>query len=169
MTGTVVRPLEAADLDAVRELNAANVPAVGVLDDDRVALFRRAATWWVALHDDTLVATLVGLREGVEYASPNYRWFADRHPRFAYVDRIAVAPAARGTGLAQQLYERWFALARTDEVPVVCAEVNVVPPNPRSTAFHLRLGFSSVAELAPYDGDERVALMERALAAPADG
>lgn len=163
-----IRPLTPGDLAAVARLNAANVPAVGPLDEGRVELFAAVSTWLVAEDRGELVATFVGLREGVDYASPNYRWFAARHDRFAYVDRIALAPAARGTGLADRLYERWFAAAAADGVAVVCAEVNLVPPNPRSLAFHRRHGFATVGELAHDDGDERVALLEREIA-PEDG
>lgn len=167
----VVRSIRREDLPATAALNAANEPAVGPLDDDRVELFLAAATWLVGLHDGAVVATFVGLREGVAYTSPNYRWFADRHERFAYVDRIALAPGVRGTGLADRLYDRWIADAVHDGVPVVCAEVNVEPPNPRSLAFHARHGFAVVAEEDREGGAHRVAMLERptTTASPAAG
>ncbi len=155
-----IRPVRAADVPAVARLNAVNEPAVGPLDEDRVSLFLRHATWLVAVDGTAVVGTFVGLREGIAYASPNYRWFAVRHDRFAYVDRIAVDERARGTGLADRLYRRWFAHAAEAGVPVACAEVNVRPPNPRSLAFHRRHGFAPVAE-EERDGDHRVALLER--------
>ncbi len=160
----VVRGVQPTDLPAVRTLNAANVPAVGPLDDDRVSLFlAHADAWWVAVDGDEVVAHFVGLLAGHDYASPNYRWFAERHARFAYVDRIALAPTVRGTGLADELYDRWEELGRSAGATAVCAEVNTAPPNPRSLAFHERRGFSRVAELRPYGDEQRVAMLQKEL------
>ncbi len=159
-----IRPVRRGDLPAVRALNAANVPAVGPLDDDRVELFLTAAeAFWVAIEDATIVGLFVGLLAGHDYASPNYRWFAQRHERFAYVDRIALASGARGSGLADTIYDRWEQVARRADAAVLCAEVNIVPPNPRSLAFHSRRGVLPVAELAPYGDDRRVAMLQKDL------
>ncbi len=163
-----IRPYDAADEAAVRAVNAANVPEVGPLDDDRLALFAvDAARFDVVEAAGEVVGLLVGLVEGSSYASPNYRWFAQRHDRFAYVDRIALQPEARGIGAADALYDAIEADARAAGRPVLCAEVNVVPPNPRSLRFHERRGFEVVGEVAPYGADERVAMVVKDLTAPA--
>ncbi len=152
------------DDDAVRAVNAANVPEVGALDDDRLQLFAaRAASFQVVELEGSVVGVFVGLADSLPYASPNYRWFAARHARFAYVDRIALQPVARGLGIADELYDRFEGWARSTGLPVACAEVNVEPPNPRSLRFHERRGFAVVGELAPYGTDERVALVEKPL------
>ena len=157
-----IRPRTPADDDRIRVVNAANVPEVGPLDEDRLALFAGAAPHFDVVEVDGVVEGLfVGLVEGMAYASPNYRWFQGRHERFAYVDRIALEPAARGIGVADELYERFEAWACDTGRPVVCAEVNVAPPNPRSIRFHERRGFVAVGELAPYGTDERVAMVEK--------
>lgn len=159
-----IRPVRRKDLPAVRALNAANVPAVGPLDDERVELFLTAAeAFWLAVADHTVVGFFVGLLSGHDYASPNYRWFARRHERFAYVDRIALTPSARGSGLADMIYDRWEDVARAADAPVLCAEVNVDPPNPRSLAFHTRRGLLPVAEVTPYGDDHRVAMLQKDL------
>ena len=111
--------------------------------------------------DGGVCGLFVGLVEGLPYASPNYRWFADRHDRFAYVDRIALQPEVRGLGIADELYERFETSAAGTGRPVVCAEVNVVPPNPRSMRFHERRGYRVVDEIAPYGTEERVAMVEK--------
>lgn len=160
----VVRDLRPDDLAVVRALNAANVPAVGPLDDDRVALFSTTAdAWWVAVDGDEVVGLFVGLLAGHDYTSPNYRWFAARYDQFAYVDRIALAATARGTGLADRLYDLWEDVGRAAGASVVCAEVNVEPPNRRSLAFHERRGFVEVATLSPYGDGQRVAMLTREL------
>lgn len=159
-----IRPYAAPDQEAVRALNAANVPLVGPLTDPRLALFAHDAqvTFDVATDaTDAVVGLFVGMPQGVAYDSPNYHWFAARHERFHYVDRIALAPEARGTGLAARLYERWVAAASAAGAPVVCAEVNVEPPNRRSLAFHATQGFVEVGRTAPYgDQGEVLAMLE---------
>jgi len=152
------------DDEDLRAVNAANVPEVGPLDEDRLQLFAaRAVSFQVVELEGTVVGLFVGLAEGLPYESPNYRWFAERHRRFAYVDRIALQPVARGLGIADGLYDRFERWARESGRPVACAEVNVEPPNPRSLRFHQRRGYAVVGELAPYGTDERVAMVEKPL------
>lgn len=158
-----IRDVAAHDLDAVRALNAANVPEVGPLDEGRIERFLAEATFRVVERSAEVVGLFVALVEGSGYESPNYRWFAQRHERFAYVDRIALAPEARGTGAADALYRGFEDEARAAGRPVVCAEVNTVPANPRSSRFHARRGFIVVGELSPYGNDERVAMVEKVL------
>lgn len=153
-----------ADDARVRAINADNVPEVGVLDEARFALFATQAPHFDVVElDGEVVGLFVGLVEGIDYASPNYRWFVERHERFAYVDRIALEARARGIGIADELYGRFEDWARETARPVLCAEVNVVPANPRSMRFHERRGFRAVGEVAPYGTDERVAMVEKPL------
>lgn len=162
---TSIRPVHRDDLAAVHQLNASNQPDVGPLDDERVELFTGAAeAFWLVVDGSEVVGLFVGLLAGHDYTSPNYRWFAGRWEQFAYVDRVALAPSARGSGLADELYDRWEQVARRADASVLCAEVNILPPNPRSVAFHRRRGFLRVAEFTPYGDDQRVAMLERSLA-----
>lgn len=168
MEQRTIRDARPGDLDDVRTLNAANEPQVGPLDEDRVGLFlaHDDVTFRVVADDDGIAGLFVGVVEGVPYGSPNYRWFAGRHPRFAYVDRIALHPRLRGTGVADELYEAWAAMALDRGRSVVCAEVNVEPPNERSLRFHARHGFTEVGRTSPHGDDgEVVAMLERDLLA----
>jgi predicted GNAT superfamily acetyltransferase len=54
-----------------------------------------------------------------------------------------MAPEARGLGHARRLYDDLAAVAAGRPL---CCEVNVVPPNPASLAFHDRLGFVTCGE-----------------------
>lgn len=164
MDDWTIRDVDDGDVAAVRELNAANQPEVGPLDDERLARLRdEAARFQVVIAHGLVAGLFVGLVEDSGYASPNYRWFDARHDRFAYVDRIALAPVLRGRGVADALYEDFEQWARETSRAVVCAEVNTVPPNPRSLQFHRRRDYIVVEEVAPYGGDERVAMVEKSL------
>lgn len=44
-----------------------------------------------------------------------------------------------------------------------CCEVNFLPPNPGSDAFHARLGFSEVGRGVLYGGSKTVRYLERVL------
>lgn len=164
----VRRPYEPADAEAARALNEANVPEVGAADADRWDwLVDLAEHVEVVEAEGEVVAFLVGCAEGSAYDSPNYRWFSARHDRLAYVDRVAVAAAHRGTGIAHDLYRSFEAWGRGRGAGVLCAEVNTVPPNPRSLRFHQGVGFGPVAELEPWPDDEPghlVAMVEKPLA-----
>lgn len=159
-----IRDAAVADHEDLRRVNVANEPEVGPLDVQRLALFSRAAARFrVVVAGDEVAGIFVGLTEGLDYDSPNYRWFSDRHASFAYVDRIALQTAVRGRGCADALYEDFESWAGDTGRPCVCAEVNTNPPNPRSLRFHERRGFVVVDEIAPYGDDERVAMVEKVL------
>ncbi len=97
---------------------------------------------FAAVHVGAADALLLAFDQDAAYDNPNFAWFKARYSRFVYVDRIVVAPAARGRGLAKALYRDLFRRAAGHE-RVVC-EVNADPPNPVSDAFHAALGFAEV-------------------------
>jgi len=147
------------DLAEILALNESEVPHVGRVDIERMHWFAENATYFrVARVDQQLGAFLIGLRPGTSYQSVNYRWFCDRYDDFAYVDRIAVAAAGRRLGLASKLYDD-FAAAMPASVTVMTCEVNLLPPNEGSMAFHTRLGFREVGTLSSDNGSKKVALL----------
>jgi predicted GNAT superfamily acetyltransferase len=109
-----------------------------------------------------LEALLIAFDQDADYDSPNFLWFRARYPSFVYVDRIVVAPEARGRGHARHLYEDLFRLAAGHDV-VVC-EVNSDPPNPASDAFHAALGFREVGHASIHGGKKTVRYFARPLA-----
>lgn len=158
-------PLTAEDLDDCLAVNQAHVPEVGDLDRDRLTRLVDEAAWAPGVRDaaGALVGFAILLREGADYASPNYRWFQARHARFLYVDRIAIAESARGAGLGRAIYGAAIERAREGGASHLCAEVNTVPPNDASLAFHDRLGFDRIERRNPYGPDAEVVMLERAV------
>jgi hypothetical protein len=120
-------------------LNNAHVPMVNRLRVAELrALVDQAIVAAVILDHGQVAALMIALPAHARYRSLNFRWLARRYRRFVYVDRIAVAAGHRGGGLARALYATVIAAA--GPLPVAC-EVNLMPPNPGSLAFHRRLGF----------------------------
>ena len=140
-----IRALEPADLDACVALNNAAVPAVSETDRDKLArLVDEGLVSLVAEHEGEVVGFCVNFAPGADYGSVNYRWFCDRYDDFAYLDRIVVAPDARGMGIGAALY------AAVEEhiagTPWLFCEVNLRPRNDGSLRFHARLGFVEVGQ-----------------------
>lgn len=141
---------EARLRDAVLALNHAHRVATSDLDRARLdAMLAEAA---VARATPDGMAFVIAFDEGAAYDSPNFLWFRDRFERFVYVDRIVVADGARGRGIARALYGEVFAAAASGGRARVVCEVNLVPPNPGSDAFHAALGFAEAGRGSPAPG-----------------
>ncbi len=160
-----MRLMSEADISAALALNNAAQPAMNPLTEDEMReLFTYSDIALVGInHQRELIAFLICLSMGKPYASENYRWFEERGVRHLYVDRVVVAPSAKGTGIGRALYESVFAHARQIGANEVTAEVNLTPPNPGGIAFHERLGFRRLAEQDTREGTVRVALMARSV------
>lgn len=157
----MIEPILPADEPAVLALNTIHASELSLLD--AAALSRLLGAAYVACRIGRIDSFMIAFDQDADYASPNFVWFRDRYPRFAYVDRIAVAERARGKGHARRLYEHLFEQARQDGHSVVTCEVNADPPNPASDAFHAALGFRVVGEAAIYGGERTVRYYERPL------
>jgi predicted GNAT superfamily acetyltransferase len=148
----VVRLCELQDIAVLHEINEAAVPGVGSVSrtafDELVA---QAAAVFVVGRRGTPgglgrpFGFALCMTEGLAYSSLNYQWLAQRYDRFAYVDRVAVAPEGRGRGLGALLYDAVVAHFEGRR-PVLLAEVNLAPPNPGSVRFHERHGFAPIGE-----------------------
>jgi len=156
----VIRPVAAADIPALAALNDAEAQHVNALGEDGLRALLGAA--WLALCAEG--ALLVALREDTPAQGPNHAWFQARLPTFAYVDRVVVAPAARGRGLARALYAALEARARAAALPALCCEVNLDPPNPASMAFHEGLGFAPMGEATDPRNGKLVRYLAKTLA-----
>ena len=158
-----VSDVTAADLDQVLALNEACVPHVNSLDIEALQWFAEVAPYFRLVRaDGRLAGFLIGLGPGLDYASPNYRYFADKHAQFGYVDRVAVAAEARRLGVGSLLYDDYAETLR-GTVPVMTCEVNIRPPNQSSMTYHERHGFVCVATQETEGGRKKVALLEKPL------
>ena len=134
---------------ALRHLNNANA---------RETSFLTAAEWhtlvavsFAATCTTDATALLIALDQEADYSSANFKWFQAHRRRFVYVDRIVVSEPHRGRSLAGCLYRDLFERAMAAGHDRIACEVNLEPPNPRSDAFHEKMGFVEVgrADLQP--------------------
>jgi len=160
---TSPRPVRDEDLAVLAALNDAAVPNVNALGVDGLAAHLPRCALALTVDDDAgrPAALLLALAPGAAYESENYVWFTAHHPPALYVDRIVVGEALRSRGLGAALYSAVFDRAAELGLPAVTCEVNLDPPNPRSLAFHTRLGFRQVGEQSTKGGTTRVALLSR--------
>ena len=155
-----LRDATPADFPAILTLNEAFVSVLSPLDDARLArLHGQAALHRVIERDGRIEAFLMAMREGADYDSPNYRWFAKRHTRFLYVDRIVVGSDTQARGAGRQLYRDVYARASRDGVPVITCEFDIAPPNPASARFHAKLGFREIGT-QQLDGGRKIVSLQ---------
>ncbi len=150
-----------ADFPAVLAMNAESVHFLSPMTPEHLAhLHAQAACACVVEAGTAVAAFLLAMREGADYASPNYQWFAQRHTRFLYIDRVVVSAAHQGRGLGPLLYEHLFAFARANGLPALSCELDIAPPNEASRRFHQRYGFREVGTQWVAGGKKQVSLQQ---------
>ena len=101
----VIRDVREHELDSVLALNNAAGPAILPLDGTRLRHLHDEAEYFrIAERDGALAGFLIGFGSDARHDSDNFRWFRERHPRFFYIDRIAVASRRRGGGVGRAFY-----------------------------------------------------------------
>lgn len=156
----LLRPLTLDDRDRVLAINEAVVHKLAPMDGDLYAWFLEVATVALAAEVDGAVAGFVlVLAPGVAYPSDNYRWFSERYTDFLYLDRVAVDDGFRRRGVGSAIYTEVEIHAAAMDRPVLL-EVNEVPPNEASLAFHAARGYRPVGTLAHDGGAKVVRLLE---------
>jgi predicted GNAT superfamily acetyltransferase len=115
-------------------INNQSARETSLLDAGKVARMIAAARVATMVWPDA--AFLLAFDQDADYDSPNFLWFRERFDSFLYVDRVIVSKTHRRAGLGRLLYEDLFRRAEYFAFPRVACEVNIVPPNPASDAFH---------------------------------
>lgn len=157
----VLRPIEARDHAAVLALNALNVELLAPMDEARLLHLLGLVDRGDVVDVEGQVAGFVfTFAPGADYDSPNYREFSTRYDTaFYYLDRIAIDDGYRRRGLASLVYDEIERVATA--YSRLTLEVNAVPPNEGSLAFHASRGFVQVGTLG--DDTKAVALLSKEL------
>lgn len=143
--GPIVREMVAADAQAIISLNHSVVSVTSPLDATRFSqLFDFSTFKSVAMVNGECAGFLIGIGGGVDYENDNYRWFSNQFEDFLYIDRVVVAAGHRSLGVGSRLYAHALKEAREAELQLICAEINIEPPNQQSLRFHEKMGFTQV-------------------------
>jgi predicted GNAT superfamily acetyltransferase len=154
-----LRPVTDADMPEVLALNERNVEALAPMDEDRLQLLQKWSDRFDVLeHDGGFAGFVITFAPGSPYDSENYRWFTERHSSgFYYLDRIVLDESVRRQGLGGFVYDELERVAARHGR--LCLEVNLVPRNDASLAFHDRRGYQEVGRIG--DAAHLVSLMEK--------
>jgi uncharacterized protein len=155
-----LRPLRDDDVDQVLALNQANVEMLAPLDEPGLRRLQGFADRFdVVQVDGEFAGFVVTMTPGTEYDSPYYGWFSENIDGFYYLDRIVLDPRHRRVGLGGFVYDEMERSAST--YGRMCLEVNLIPRNDASLAFHASRGYVELGRLG--DDEHLVSLMEKPL------
>jgi uncharacterized protein len=156
----LLRPLRDTDIPAVLALNERNVEALAPMDEPRLHQLRGLAERFDVLDlDGAFAGFVITFAPGTSYDSENYAWFSERYEDFSYLDRIVLREDLRRRGLGTFVYDEVETAAKSRGR--LALEVNLVPRNDASLAFHAQRGYAEVGRLG--DDQHLVSLMEKEL------
>ena len=146
------------DWPAIVALNDASVEHTSPMDEDRLGLYASQACYLrVIVQHGEVLAFLLAFRKGSDYRGAVFRALQTRAGDFIYIDRVVTAAAARGRGLATELYEDLAGAARTQNIPALLCEAYLT--NQASLRFHHNRGFREFGRMESHG--QTVSLMER--------
>jgi len=152
-----LRDAKWSDWPAIVALNAASVEHTSPMDEDRLGLYASQACYLrVIVEHGTVQAFLLAFRKGSAYRGAVFQALQARPGDFIYIDRVVTAAAARGRGLASELYEDLATAARAERVPALLCEAYLT--NETSLRFHHRRGFREFGRMESHG--QTVSLME---------
>ena len=142
---TLHLPIETTALNAMWLINQANIPEVGDIPtiEEFNSLTAMSSHVIVVNEGEETAGFIILMREKEEYHSLNYKFFTANYDEFLYVDRVAIKNGFRRQGLGKMIYDEVFRLAAEIKTEV-CCEVNTLPSNDASLAFHAEFGFHEV-------------------------
>jgi uncharacterized protein len=159
MPSVVIRPAVPTDFETICALNLAEVQHTSAMDITRLVELNAISCYHkVACLGGIVSAFLLAMCSGSPYKNDNFDWFSTKYSRFIYVDRVVVSSASRGLRLGSRLYEDIFSHARSNAIPLITCEYNLVPPNEASRLFHDKFGFKEQGTQWVANGTKRVSL-----------
>jgi predicted GNAT superfamily acetyltransferase len=142
----IIRDVREHELDLVLALNNAAGPGILPMDAAKLKFFWENADYFrVAEKDGLLAGFLVALSQDAPHDSPNFLWFRERYPQFAYIDRIVVASTRRGAGVGRVFYGDLQSFVEV-RVPRIAAEVFLESSSHPALLFHGSFGFREVGQ-----------------------
>ena len=155
----VIRTADPRDFEAIYALNLAEAQHTSAMDVARLTELSAISCYHkVAGSGGIVSAFLLAMCHDSPYKNDNFEWFSRKYARFIYIDRVVVSRASRGRRLGSLLYEDVFHHARSNEIPLVTCEYNIVPPNEPSRLFHEKFGFKEQGTQWVANGTKRVSL-----------
>tara|TARA_Y100001968_G_C19324784_1_gene701136 strand:- start:153 stop:644 length:492 start_codon:yes stop_codon:yes gene_type:complete len=138
------KPFSDSDLDQIWSINQENIPEVGnVANLERLNQLINWSSHVLVVREQEIAGFIILMRENQSYDSLNYDFFNTQNDPFLYVDRIAIKEGHRRQGLGKMIYEKTIDIANDLNLPT-CCEVNTIPRNGPSLAFHDNFGFKEV-------------------------
>jgi uncharacterized protein len=157
MQNVVIRTAASRDFETICALNLAEVQHTSAMDVARLAELNAISCYHKVVSVGGIVsAFLLAMCNGAGYQNDNFEWFSKKYARFIYVDRVVVSSTSRGQHLGSLLYEDVFRYARSNAIPLVTCEYNIVPSNEPSRLFHDKFGFRQQGTQWVANGTKRV-------------
>ena len=162
-TNVQLRAALPEDSDTIVAMNQGVVDVTAPMDKQRLAAIVAAgAQIQMAICNGEQAGFLMTLPVDCHYDSGNYQWFNSRLRAFLYIDRVVIAAAHRNSGIGSLFYQNAIELARQQKLHWLAAEMNSIPPNEISLAFHRKHGFIEMAEREA-GGGKSVSMQVRAI------
>ena len=142
----LIRDITAADVPALLTLNNADEAALPPLTAEVLEGLLRSAP--IARMSEGAEGFLIAFDHSSPPQSPHHSWFTARESYFTYIERLAVAPAARRQGVGRALVADLTAISRAEHAPLLVCEARLEPPNDAAMAFLQAGGFAVAGETA---------------------
>lgn len=154
-----IRPANESDFDSILWLNDAEVQHTSPVDLSRLHHINSISCFHkVACVDKTVAAFMLAMLNNAPYLNDNFAWFAARYEAFVYIDRIVVSKSFSRYGIGSRLYADLFKYARSNHLPLITCEYNILPANEPSRRFHNKFGFKELGTHWVSNGTKQVSL-----------